>query len=56
VTDDDSLSSYSPTLNPPLSLTPGDLFLRLAEVDDALINYSQWWRPFTACLVDYGRD
>ena len=32
----------------------GDLFLRLAEVDDALVRGSQWTRPFTACLVDYG--
>lgn len=32
----------------------GDVFLRLAEVDDALVRGSQWWRPFTACLVDYG--
>ena len=32
----------------------GDLFLRVAEVDDAVITYSQWWRPFTSCLADYG--
>ena len=32
----------------------GDVFLRLAQVDDALVFGGQWLRPWTACLVDYG--
>ena len=32
----------------------GDLLLRLAQVDDALIAGGQWLRPWTACLCDYG--
>ena len=30
------------------------MFLRLAQVDDALVFGGQWLRPWTACLVDYG--
>ena len=32
----------------------GDVFLRLAHVDDALVRGGQWLRPWTACLTDYG--
>ena len=39
---------------PPPPSHAGDLLLRFAEVDDALVRGSQWLRPFTACLADYG--
>jgi membrane associated rhomboid family serine protease len=32
----------------------GDLFLKLALVDDALITGNQWLRPWSACVTDYG--
>ena len=32
----------------------GDLFIRLALFDDAVVYGSQWMRTFTACLVDFG--
>ena len=32
----------------------GDVFLRLAQIDDALVRGGQWLRPWTACATDYG--
>ena len=32
----------------------GDLFIRLALFDNAVVYGSQWMRTFTACFVDFG--